>query len=51
LITWQWAPDRRPARQAGQLLSLTRLGSTFLLGCRHLSANESGATCAPVRCV
>lgn len=31
LITWQWAPDCRPARQAGQLLGLTRLGSTFSL--------------------
>jgi hypothetical protein len=29
LITWQWAPDRDPARQASQLLSLTRPGSTF----------------------
>jgi len=29
LITWQWAPDCRPARQAGQLLGLTRLGSIF----------------------
>ena len=31
LITWQWAPDCRPARQAGQLLGLTRLGSIFSL--------------------
>jgi hypothetical protein len=30
LITWQWAPDCRPARQAGQLLGLTRLGCIFL---------------------
>jgi hypothetical protein len=29
LITWQWAPDRDPARQASQLLSLTRPGGTF----------------------
>ena len=29
LITWQWAPDRRPAYQVGQLLSLMRPGSTF----------------------
>ena len=29
LITWQWAPDRDPARQASQLLSLTCPGSTF----------------------
>ena len=31
VITWQWAPDCRPARQAGQLLGLTRLGSIFSL--------------------
>jgi hypothetical protein len=24
LITWQWAPDRRSARQVGQLLTLAR---------------------------
>src|SRR5690242_8986689 len=55
LITWQWAPDRRPARQAGQLLSLTRLGSTFQTGRsatlpsridRFGRASRAGRTCA-----
>jgi hypothetical protein len=30
LITWQWAPDRRPAHQAGQLLNLMRRAAPFL---------------------
>lgn len=36
LITWQWAPDRRPARQVGQLLSPTRPGGTFIRVRVHL---------------
>lgn len=53
LITWQWAPDRRPARQAGQLLSLTRLGSIFQTGRPappHACKIRQRAPCASTAC-
>ena len=45
LITWQWAPDCRPARQAGQLLGLTRLGSIFYSPMHRFRVLSSLTTC------
>jgi len=47
LITWQWAPDRRPARQVGKLLSLTCRAALSRQPYLH-KATRAGASISPL---